>query len=72
MPCFRLLPLAALLLGAVLSVAADGVDPQTLGPKVGQRVPDFTLQDQHGAARTLKSTLGPRGAILVFFRSADW
>ena len=72
MPCFRLLPLAALLLGTLLSVTAAGVDPQTLGPKVGQRVSDFTLPDQHGAARTLKSTFGPRGAILVFFRSADW
>ena len=69
---FRLLPLAALLLGAVLSATADGPDPQTLGPKVGARVPEFTLQDQHGATRTLKSTFGPKGAVLVFFRSADW
>ena len=72
MPQFRLLPLAALLLSAALSATADGPDPQTLGPRVGERVPDFTLQDQHGATRTLKSTFGPKGAVLVFFRSADW
>ena len=72
MPRFTLLPLAALLLSVGLSATADGPDPQTLGPKVGERVPDFTLQDQHGATRTLKSTFGPKGAVLVFFRSADW
>ena len=69
---YKLLPLAALLLGVVLSATADGPDPQTLGPKVGGRVPEFSLPDQHGATRTLKSTFGPKGAVLVFFRSADW
>ena len=72
MPFFKLMPLAALALGAIISTPADGPDPTTLGPKVGERVPDFSLQDQHGTARTLKSTFGPKGAVLVFFRSADW
>jgi hypothetical protein len=69
----RTLPLATIVLltGLVLS-AADTPDPQTLGPKVGERVPEFSLTDQHGAARSLKSTFGPKGAVLVFFRSADW
>jgi peroxiredoxin len=48
------------------------MDPQSLGPKAGERVPDFSLPDQHGTTRTLRSTLGPKGAVLVFFRSADW
>ena len=65
------IPLAALALSVLLS-AADGPDPQTLGPQVGQAVPEFALPDQHGAARTLESMMGPKGAILVFFRSADW
>ena len=52
--------------------AAAAIDVETLGPKVGDIVPDFTLPDQHGAARTLKSLMGPKGAMLVFFRSADW
>ena len=43
-----------------------------LGPQVGQRVPDFSLVDQGGVRRTLESILGPNGAMLVFFRSADW
>ena len=47
-------------------------DIQKLGPQVGDRVPDFTLNDQQGRSRTLTSLLGPTGLMLVFFRSADW
>ena len=43
-----------------------------LGPQVGERVPDFALADQTGTNRTLRSILGPNGALLVFFRSAEW
>ena len=73
---------ACVLLSTIVIVAAregpaaqspgSTIDPQTLGPKIGERVPDFTLPDQHGQTRTLRSMLGPNGAILVFFRSADW
>jgi hypothetical protein len=42
------------------------------GPAVGQPVPDFSLQDQTGRTQTLKSVSGPKGTMLVFFRSADW
>jgi peroxiredoxin len=42
------------------------------GPEPGQAVPDFRLQDQKGAYQTLRSIMGPRGAMLVFYRSADW
>ncbi len=48
------------------------VDVEKLGPKVGETVPDFSLPDQSGVTRSLKSLMGPKGAILVFFRSADW
>ena len=51
---------------------APAIDVERLGPQVGASVPEFSLPDQHGAARTLKSLMGPKGAILVFFRSADW
>lgn len=67
-------------LGIVLVVVAMWQQPATptraeldaLGPQVGERVPDFTLVDQTGATRTLQSILGPNGALLVFFRSAEW
>jgi hypothetical protein len=48
------------------------IDVSTLGPQVGQQVPDFRLPDQSGRARDLASVMGPRGAMLVFVRSADW
>jgi hypothetical protein len=35
-------------------------------------VTDFTLPDQHGRSRTLASLMGPKGLMLVFYRSADW
>jgi hypothetical protein len=48
------------------------IDVSKLGPQVGERVPDFSLPDQTGKTETLKSIMGPKGAMLVFFRSADW
>ena len=48
------------------------VDLSKLGPQVGQRVPDFNLKDQSGNSRSLQSIMGPKGAMLVFYRSADW
>jgi cytochrome oxidase Cu insertion factor (SCO1/SenC/PrrC family) len=54
------------------SLQAPLPDVQKLGPQVGGRVPDFTLLDQKGQSRTLASLMGPKGLMLVFFRSADW
>jgi hypothetical protein len=48
------------------------IDVARLGPQVGERVPEFTLPDQNGKSRTLQSIMGAKGAMLVFFRSADW
>jgi hypothetical protein len=39
---------------------------------VGALVPAFSGIDQFGKPHTLASTYGPKGAMLVFFRSADW
>jgi len=63
---------AAVVLSVVAFPRAQAPDPQTLGPKVGEHAPDFTLRDQRGVTRTLGSTFGPKGAVLVFYRSADW
>lgn len=62
---------------AVASLAAQApaktaADLSKLGPQVGARVPDFSLPDQDGRVRTLQSVLERNGAMLVFFRSADW
>jgi hypothetical protein len=42
------------------------------GPAVGSAVPDFSALDQAGQTQTLKSIMGRKGAMLVFYRSADW
>jgi cytochrome oxidase Cu insertion factor (SCO1/SenC/PrrC family) len=51
---------------------AATVDVETLGPQVGDALPEFSLRDQQGQVRSLKSLLGTNGAVVVFFRSADW
>jgi hypothetical protein len=48
------------------------VDVERLGPKVHDALPAFSLPDQHGQVRSLTSLLGSNGAVIVFFRSADW
>jgi peroxiredoxin len=48
------------------------IDVSKLGPQVGQVVPDFRLSDQNGKIWTRASIMGPKGALLLFYRSADW
>jgi cytochrome oxidase Cu insertion factor (SCO1/SenC/PrrC family) len=52
--------------------ASTRIDVSRLGPRVGERVPDFSLRDQNGRVQTLQSIMGGKGAMLVFIRSADW
>jgi hypothetical protein len=54
------------------STTPTRIDLSKLGPKVGERVPDFNLKDQNGRNWTLQSIMGSKGAMLVFVRSADW
>jgi len=53
-------------------VAAQQVDVTTLGPQAGQKAFDFSLPGHDGKTHTLASAAGPKGTMLVFFRSADW
>lgn len=50
--------------------AAPGAIPT--GPNAGSAVPDFSAVDQFGKTQSLRTILGPKGALLVFYRSADW
>lgn len=52
--------------------SAGAVDTSKLGPQIGSTAPAITGVDQFGKPRTLTSIYGPNGAMLVFFRSADW
>ena len=60
--------------GAIVGSAQDvrKINVSKLGPQVGATVPDFNLADQQGRKRTLQSVMGPKGAMIVFYRSADW
>jgi hypothetical protein len=64
-PLPRLIP-ALLLLAAPLLIARD------YGPPIGSNMPDFEATAQDGKVHTLRALLGPKGAVVLFFRSADW
>lgn len=64
------------LLGAQVPETFDRPDPTdagvVTGPAVGQRIPAFQAVDQEGRRLDFDALKGPRGAVLLFFRSADW
>jgi hypothetical protein len=55
-----------------LAQSRTRIEISKLGPQVGETVPAFSLPDQSGHTQTLQSIMGPKGAMLVFFRSSDW
>jgi len=38
----------------------------------GELAPPFRAPDQFGKTQSLASVIGPKGVVLLFFRSADW
>jgi hypothetical protein len=81
--CQRHALLLLALLAAQLSVAADPkadaeavrrllADAADVGLPVGAPAPPFQLKDQTSHAQDLASLSGPKGLVVVFFRSADW
>jgi len=65
----RLLP--ALIFFSACTVASAQQAIKT-GPEVGTTVPALEAPDQNGRLQNLQTILGPKGALLVFYRSADW
>lgn len=43
-----------------------------IGLAVGQKAPAFSAPDQFGRQQSLETLKGPKGTVLLFFRSADW
>jgi hypothetical protein len=67
--------LASLFPGDSASALAQGKRPALIlktGPEIGQPIPPFRLPDQHGRKQTFETIRGPKGALIVFHRSADW
>ena len=56
----------------LLALQAAGSDAKAVGPKPGEAVPAFELEDQNGARRSFASLARENGLLLVFYRSADW
>ena len=50
--------------------AADAAS--SFGVAVGERAPALDVVDASGAARSLESLMGERGAVIYFNRSLDW
>ncbi len=42
------------------------------GPEIGSIIPKFLLADQYGKMREFASITGPKGALILFYRSANW
>jgi peroxiredoxin len=40
--------------------------------EIGQQAPAFALPDQFGDEHTNETLKGPKGTVILFFRSADW
>jgi hypothetical protein len=62
--------LPTVLIASVVTSAAWGA--AKTGPDRGQVIPEFSARDQKGKLQTLATIAGPKGAMLVFYRSADW
>lgn len=43
-----------------------------VGLAVGQKAPALSARDQFGNEQSLETLKGPKGTVLLFFRSADW
>ena len=43
-----------------------------IGLEVGSKAPAFSVADQFGREQNLGTLKGPKGTVLLFFRSADW
>jgi hypothetical protein len=56
----------------LISIGTAAAQPDSRGPAVGKAIPKFSGPDQNGVIRTLDNIKGPKGAMIVFSRSADW
>jgi hypothetical protein len=42
------------------------------GPEVGETIPHFEAMDRTGKRTGLQDIVGSKGAVILFYRSADW
>jgi len=46
--------------------------PPMPGLQTGKAAPAIHARDQFGKEQTIASLMGPKGLVLLFFRSSDW
>ncbi len=61
-----------LLLAAGAVLAAAPAPEEKTGLSVGEKAPEFKLEDQTGQERSLTALLKDGNVALVFYRSASW
>lgn len=55
------------------AIRVASIQPVTsFGLNPGQKAPDFSARDQFDREQTLATLRGPKGTVLLFYRSADW
>jgi hypothetical protein len=54
------------------TIHVASIELMSIGLGVGQKAPAFSAHDQFGRVQTLDTLRGPKGTVLLFFRSADW
>jgi|SRR5580704_2788742 peroxiredoxin len=54
---------------AFLLLTGISLPAREYGPPVGAKLPAFNLSDQDGRTHSLQSLLGPKGALILFYRS---
>lgn len=64
------LALASLMFASVNIQAKPSI--KDAGTSINEQVPEITALDISGNKQTIKQLSGPKGLVLVFFRSADW
>lgn len=56
----------------LLNISSNAVAQKMPGIAAGEPAPSFQAQDEREKQQTLSSLMGPKGLVLLFFRSADW
>jgi len=54
------------------SIHVSSLELMSIGLAAGQKAPLFSARDQNARTQSLETLKGPRGTVLLFFRSADW
>lgn len=64
--------MSELIISGLVNMGDPRGDDFPTGPAIGQKMPDFTLNDQSGNSICFSEARGSQQALLLFYRSASW